>query len=424
MVTLVNRAKMTTATAGTGTITLDAASSGFQTFASAGVANGNSVRYVIEDGTDWEIGTGTYASTGTTLSRSLTQSSTGSLLNLSGSATVFVTAAASDLATITGYTGALQLPVGTTGERPTGVAGLLRYTTTLAGLEFYNAANSAWQVLASGSPFINPTTTTGQTAYTSAGTFSWTCPADVFFVNVVAIGGGGGGGSTTTGGPGGGGGGLGWLNNYAVTPGTAYTVTVGAAGSSGFGSAGGTGGNSFFVSTATVCGFGGSGGPFTSAGAGGSGGSFFPSAQGGMGGAGGAVSNNCGGGGGGAGGYGGNGGAGGTIVTAGSGGTGGSGGGGGGSANSVSAAGGGGGGVGLLGEGTSGTGGAGGGNQAGAGTGGSSGSTGSTKVGGAYGAGGGGTDTGAGASGVGATGAVRIIWGSGRAFPSTNTGDL
>jgi hypothetical protein len=27
-------------------------------------------------------------------------------------------------------------------------------------------------------------------------------------------------------------------------------------------------------------------------------------------------------------------------------------------------------------------------------------------------------------NGAGAAGAVRIIWGSGRAFPSTNTGDL
>ena len=98
MVTLVNRAKMTTSTTGTGTITLASADLGFQTFAAAGVTDGDIVRYVIEDGTSWEIGTGTYTASGTTLSRSVSESSnSGSAINLSGSAKVFVSATSDDI---------------------------------------------------------------------------------------------------------------------------------------------------------------------------------------------------------------------------------------------------------------------------------------------------------------------------------------
>lgn len=109
MVTFVNRAKVNTSTTGSGTLTLGAAVIGFQTFGDAGLTNGASVNYTIEDGVNFEIGTGVYSSTGPTLARTLVQSSTGSLLNLTGNAVVFVTALASDLAPLTAGGGDLTI---------------------------------------------------------------------------------------------------------------------------------------------------------------------------------------------------------------------------------------------------------------------------------------------------------------------------
>jgi len=97
MVKFADRVSVSTSTTGTGSISLGSARSGYQTFADGGISDGDTVRYVIEDGTAWEIGQGTYTHSGTTLSRTLSSSSTGSLLNLSGSAYVFISPSAADL---------------------------------------------------------------------------------------------------------------------------------------------------------------------------------------------------------------------------------------------------------------------------------------------------------------------------------------
>ena len=97
MVKLVNRARMSTSTTGTGTITLGSAENGYQSFDDAGVPDGDVVRYVIEDGANWEVGTGTYTASGTTLTRTVTESSNSdAALNLSGNAVVFIGPAAQD----------------------------------------------------------------------------------------------------------------------------------------------------------------------------------------------------------------------------------------------------------------------------------------------------------------------------------------
>lgn len=99
MAKLYNLARMTTATTGTGTVTLGSAVSSYLTFAGAGVQNGDVVTYVIEEGANREIGRGTYTSSGTTLSRDTVLNSTAggtTKITLAGAATVFIDAAAQD----------------------------------------------------------------------------------------------------------------------------------------------------------------------------------------------------------------------------------------------------------------------------------------------------------------------------------------
>ena len=82
---LADRVRETTTTTGTGTVTLAGAVLGFQTFLAIG--NGNTTYYTIagQGTSEWEVGIGTYTSSGTTLSRTtvLASSNSGSLVNFS-----------------------------------------------------------------------------------------------------------------------------------------------------------------------------------------------------------------------------------------------------------------------------------------------------------------------------------------------------
>ncbi len=91
--------------------------------------------------------------------------------------------------------------------------------------------------------------------FTTPGTYTWTCPAGITSIQVECWGGGGAGGaanggaSSTKAGGGGGGGGAYTINaSVSVTPGTSYTITVGAGGTSTGASA--TGGNTTSINTA------------------------------------------------------------------------------------------------------------------------------------------------------------------------------
>jgi len=103
---LKDRVKETTTTTGTGTVTLAGAATGFQSFSAIGDGNATYYTIALQNGSEWEVGIGTYTASGTTLSRTtvLESSNSGSLVNFSaGDKDVFVTYPA-ERASIT-YTG-------------------------------------------------------------------------------------------------------------------------------------------------------------------------------------------------------------------------------------------------------------------------------------------------------------------------------
>jgi hypothetical protein len=354
------------------------------------------------------------------------------------------------------------MTLNTTTGAITGTAGASDGTTAIPYSFTVSASSGGYTVSKVFSGSFYYFSVQGQALYgtnVGTGTFTWVAPKGVSLVSVVAVGAGGSGPrSYNSSAAGGGGGGLGWKNNIPVNALQSYTVQVGPYGNStSYGSSDLKGGNSFFISTGTVAGYGGghrsvggTGGPNQN---GNTGGGWF----GDGGGAGGTADNGYNPGAG-AGGYSGNGGN--SPNGSGSGG-------GGGSGQTYSSTYGypSGGGVGLLGEGTSGIygsmpwtpsggggGGAGGpGSWNGPGSGSwnwnmgrtnpavgqgdrgmygenpytSTGETSSNLVGGAYGGGGGGQgDSWTQAGGYGGQGGVRIIWGPGRSFPATSTANV
>lgn len=89
---LADRVQETTATTGTGSLTLTGAVAGFQSFAVVG--NGNTCYYTIVNGSAWEVGIGTYSTTGPTLARTTVLSNSNantSPITLSGASSVFLT---------------------------------------------------------------------------------------------------------------------------------------------------------------------------------------------------------------------------------------------------------------------------------------------------------------------------------------------
>jgi hypothetical protein len=177
----------------------------------AGDLTANYLFVVVYDGTQFQVvGVSATTFTNLTISGVLTLSGAGVQLSSSG-------------------TGAWKMPVGTTAQRPTGAAGLIRLNSTTGEPEWYDSVNSVWLPFRSG-----PT----------------------YSATYLVVAGGGGAGASYAGG--GGAGGL--LSSTAtLTPGTSYTITIGSggAGNATGSTAGASGTNSVLTGIATSIGGGG-----------------------------------------------------------------------------------------------------------------------------------------------------------------------
>ena len=182
-----DRVKETTTTTGTGTYTLDGAVTGFQSFGVIG--DGNTTYYAVTNGTDWEVGLGTYTASGTTLARTtiFESSNAGSAVNWgAGSKDIFVTypaersmyvdgttitpATAASLAVLSGGTGQTsytdgQLLIGnSTGNtlsKATLTAGTGITVTNGAGSITVSAINNGTVTSVGGTGTVNGITLTG-----------------------------------------------------------------------------------------------------------------------------------------------------------------------------------------------------------------------------------------------------------------------
>ncbi len=137
---IADRVQETTTTTGTGTITLAGAVSGFQSFAAIG--NGNTTYYTIAHTTvaEWEVGIGTYTSSGTTLARTtiLASSNSNNAVDFSaGTKNVFCTYPAGR-AVERDASNILTLDAGTTTIPPLVLQSGTNLTTATAGALEYN----------------------------------------------------------------------------------------------------------------------------------------------------------------------------------------------------------------------------------------------------------------------------------------------
>ena len=155
---LADRVKETSTTTGNGVFTLAGATTGFQSFAIVG--NGNTTFYCIagQGTSEWEVGIGTYASAGTTLTRTTVLSNSSAtqpsaLSFAAGTKDVFVTYPSEKSVNLdaSGNATALGTPVAFTGTNITGTA------TSFTASNVTTNANLTGEATSSGSNAVTLT---------------------------------------------------------------------------------------------------------------------------------------------------------------------------------------------------------------------------------------------------------------------------
>lgn len=289
-----DRVKETSTTNGTGTLDLDGASTGFESFVT-GIGNGNTTTYLITDGTEWEVGIGTVTDAATdTLSRDtiIASSNADAAVNWTGGATkdvVCVFSAAGyleDLILLNTDAGAavgpiLKLERDSASAAADDILGAIRWEGRDDGgndtiyAEVTSEIEDATDTTEDGNLVVKlmkagtltevfrltpQATAWGQLGAVQvyeqgASPATWTKPADLKFAVIEVIGGGGAGGgvaltSSSQAAAGGGGGGGGYAMKLAAASvlGATETATIGAGGTGVSGANNGnTGGTSSFT---------------------------------------------------------------------------------------------------------------------------------------------------------------------------------
>ena len=217
-----DRVKETTTTTGTGTYTLGGAVAGFETF-TTNLSNSDTTYYCCTDGTDFEVGLGTFTSSGTTLARTTVISSSNSnnavswssgtrtlfctlpatktiVLDASGNASVGGTLTATGTSVFTNLDISGDVDVDGTLEADAVTVNGTALNTVIAGVTVTNATNAAHISVADNEStneenlitFIEDASATGNVGLESDGNFSYnpstgTVSATIFKGNIDAV---------------------------------------------------------------------------------------------------------------------------------------------------------------------------------------------------------------------------------------------